>query len=233
MPVRTVLFDLGGTLLVMERDSIFQKILEETGWMVSTDEVHAAYRNCDPWWLANYGSRTLGPEEYARALEMLDARVFLELFPSESPSEVLRVGKLATERWKALEKDVPPTLFPDAKPLLGQLKSGGYVLGLVSNASPDAAEIVDQVGLTDQIDHVVISGAVGFSKPDPEIFRIALRMTGGRADQTVHVGDLYEADVVGARNAGIRGILLDRDGVHGGADCPVVRNLSEVPGLLR
>jgi len=42
------------------------------------------------------------------------------------------------------------------------------------------------------------------------------------------VGDLYEADVLGARGAGILGVLIDRDGSHLGMECPRVRTLPEV-----
>jgi putative hydrolase of the HAD superfamily len=65
-------------------------------------------------------------------------------------------------------------------------------------------------------------------KPDPRIFTIALDRSGSEPSTTIHVGDLYQIDVVGARAAGIRGILLDEGGLYEGVDCPRVGSLGEL-----
>jgi putative hydrolase of the HAD superfamily len=65
-------------------------------------------------------------------------------------------------------------------------------------------------------------------KPDPRLFRLALQRAGAAPEEAVHVGDLYEVDVVGARAAGIRAILLDPAGLYPEADCPRVRSLGEL-----
>jgi putative hydrolase of the HAD superfamily len=52
------------------------------------------------------------------------------------------------------------------------------------------------------------------------------------ADRALYVGDSYEHDVVGARNAGIEVALLDREGAVGEVDCPVIHDLWGVFGLL-
>jgi putative hydrolase of the HAD superfamily len=80
---------------------------------------------------------------------------------------------------------------------------------------------------------VLVSGVVGVSKPNPEIFRLALAQAEAKPEETVHVGDVYEADVVGARNAGIKGILLDRTGAQRAQDCPCIQGLSEIYPHLR
>ena len=56
---------------------------------------------------------------------------------------------------------------------------------------------------------VIDSALVGYEKPDPRIFAAALERTGADPDRTLHIGDLYHADVVGARTAGIHALLLD------------------------
>ena len=66
----------------------------------------------------------------------------------------------------------------------------------------------------------------GVEKPDPRFFHIALDRTSSRPETTVHVGDLYHVDVVGARAAGIGAILLDAAGLYDGCDCPRVRTLN-------
>jgi putative hydrolase of the HAD superfamily len=69
-------------------------------------------------------------------------------------------------------------------------------------------------------------------EPDPEIFRQALKLANSSPGQAVYVGDNYYADVVGARRAGIRPILLDPHDVFNDADCEVITGLNEIIGLL-
>ena len=232
MPTEAVFFDLGGTLLVMRRDRIFGKVLSEEGREVDLENIHSAYVGVESWWLSAYGNRALTPEQTNEAYRDLDAKVFLALFPNEDPAEALRVSKVARLRWPELEKSVPLELYPDAEPLLDKLCRDGYTMALVSNAPPDTAKVVEALGLRRYLKHVVISGVVGYSKPHPEIFRIAMRQAGVQPSQTVHVGDLYESDVVGARNAGIEGVLIDREGTGVAYDCPRVSSLDEVYKLI-
>jgi HAD superfamily hydrolase (TIGR01509 family) len=216
----------------MRRDRIFCKVLSELGRNVDLEKVHSAYIKVESWWLSVYGNRKLGPEETAEAYRDLDAKVFLFLFPGESNAEAERVSKVVRSRWPELEKSIPPELYPDAGPTLAWLAQAGFVAALVSNAPPDTVKVVEDLGLRKYIPHIVISGMVGYSKPHPEIFRIALREAGVEPEQTVHVGDLYESDVVGARNAGIKGILLDREGTATGLDCPMILTLNDLRSFL-
>jgi FMN phosphatase YigB (HAD superfamily) len=84
------------------------------------------------------------------------------------------------------------------------------------------------VSLRDYLDAVVDSAVVGYEKPDPEIFRCALRDVGADPATTLHVGDLYDADVVGARRAGLHALLLDPFGDWDGVDCDTI---ADVPAL--
>jgi HAD superfamily hydrolase (TIGR01549 family) len=232
VPKKAVFFDLGGTLLVMRRDRILSKVLSEQGRAVGLETIHSAYVKVESWWLSVYGNRALTPEQTNEAYRDLDAKVFLTLFPGEDPSEADRVSKLARQRWPELEKTVPLELYPDAEPLLAKLVDDGYTCALVSNAPPDTDRVVEALGLKRYLKHVVISGIVGYSKPHPEIFRIAMRDAGVQPDQVIHVGDLYESDVVGAKNAGIEGVLIDREGTETGHDCPMIKSLDEVYRFL-
>jgi putative hydrolase of the HAD superfamily len=65
----------------------------------------------------------------------------------------------------------------------------------------------------------------GVEKPDPRFFAIALDRSGGKAATTMHVGDLYHVDIVGARRAGLQAVLLDAAGLYEGFDCERVSTL--------
>jgi putative hydrolase of the HAD superfamily len=120
-------------------------------------------------------------------------------------------------------------LVPDAvRPALTALRDRGLTLVVVSNANGTLRAHMDRLGLSAFLDHVIDSCDEGVEKPDPRLFEIALARANARADSTIHVGDIYQVDVVGARAAGIRPVLLDETGQHPDADCTRVSSLGEL-----
>jgi len=117
---------------------------------------------------------------------------------------------------------------PGAEDALDRLRAAGVGLVLVSNAAADLPEFLGGLGLARRFDHLVVSGIVGIEKPDPGIFREALRVSGADPASVIHVGDLYEIDVVGARSAGVRAVLVDPTSLRTDADCPRFASLAAV-----
>jgi putative hydrolase of the HAD superfamily len=116
--------------------------------------------------------------------------------------------------------------FDDAAPALAQLRNRGLRVVVVSNWDCSLGQVLAREGLSGHVDAVVTSAEVGAAKPDPRIFETALSVAGCDASECVHVGDSPDADVAGARAAGIRALLLDR---AGGGD---LSSLLELPALL-
>jgi putative hydrolase of the HAD superfamily len=114
------------------------------------------------------------------------------------------------------------------RPALAALRGHGLRLVVVSNANGTLRAHMDRIGLAAHVDIVIDSCDEGVEKPDPRLFQIALERAGARAETTIHVGDIYQIDVVGARAAGIRGVLLDETGLHADADCDRVSSLAEL-----
>jgi HAD superfamily hydrolase (TIGR01509 family) len=112
--------------------------------------------------------------------------------------------------------------------VLEQLRARGLRLVVVSNANGTLRKHMDRLDLTRRFDCVLDSADEGVEKPDPRFFEIALARSGARKDTTIHVGDLYHIDVVGARAAGLRGVLLDEANLRPDADCPRLRTLDEL-----
>lgn len=102
--------------------------------------------------------------------------------------------------------------YPDAAPALAELRALGVRLVCVSNWDYSLPDVLARVGLADELDGVVTSAAVGARKPDPRLFEAALEVAGCAADEALHVGDTPTEDVEGAKVAGIRALLIDRDG---------------------
>lgn len=103
----------------------------------------------------------------------------------------------------------------DAESLLKALREK-YVIGLITNweHSPRIFELVDELGLHDYFDSIVVSDDVKFAKPDPRIFQVALCKHGLLPSETIYVGDM-DVDVTGALAAGIKPVLIRRIGSNG------------------
>jgi HAD superfamily hydrolase (TIGR01509 family) len=119
---------------------------------------------------------------------------------------------------------------PDVVPALEALRARGLRLVVVSNANGTLLAHMERLGLTARVDMILDSHDEGVEKPDPRFFEIALARSGARKETTIHIGDLYYVDVIGARNAGLRGVLLDEADLRPDADCPRLQSLAALVG---
>jgi len=140
---------------------------------------------------------------------------------AETSARIYRPGA-SDELW-----NVPLPGIADA---LAELRTLGLRLVVVSNADGTVERGLMRAGLHALLDQIVDSHLVGFEKPDPRIFAHALERSGARVETTLHVGDLYAADVVGARAAGVHALLLDPHDDWPPVDCA---RLPDVPALAR
>lgn len=143
--------------------------------------------------------------------------------PSEATAAALRdLAAYHAEHnlWESVPEEVPSALE--------RLRGGGRRLVVLSNANGTVSRLFDRLGLLTRFDHVLDSFVERIEKPDPRFFERALERSGARRETTLHVGDLYHVDVVGARNAGVRGVLLDEADLRPDADCPRVRSLDDL-----
>ncbi|HSD24912.1 MAG TPA: HAD-IA family hydrolase [Solirubrobacterales bacterium] len=115
--------------------------------------------------------------------------------------------------------------YPDAGPALRELRQLGETLVVVSNWDCSLDDVLERVGIGELLDAVVTSAAAGARKPDPAIFEPALELAGVGRDEALHVGDTRAEDVEGARAAGIRALLIERDG--NGGDISSLREIRE------
>ncbi|HEY7284834.1 MAG TPA: HAD-IA family hydrolase [Vicinamibacterales bacterium] len=121
---------------------------------------------------------------------------------------------------------------PDVQPALERLRALGLKLVVVSNANGRLRRLFDRVGLSDRVDVLIDSFDEGVEKPDPRLFQIALERSGSRRETTMHVGDIYHVDVVGARSAGLQAVLLDAARLYEGVECPRIHSLADLCDLL-
>ncbi len=126
----------------------------------------------------------------------------------------------------------------DAKKTLEELKKMGIKLGIVSNTSHGEIlrEILKKFELFSYFDVFLFSDEFGLRKPRAEIFEAAIQKIGTTKEETGHIGDRPDLDVLGAKRAGLFAIYLDADGKPYPEGLPLpdltISRLSELPSLI-
>lgn len=114
-----------------------------------------------------------------------------------------------------LEREFSATgveLWEDSLPVLRELRARGTRTALISNCSHSTRPIVDRLDLADEFDEILLSFEVGMHKPDPGIFREALRRLGDVSPERAVFVDDQPAYCDGAAALGIETFLIDRTG---------------------
>lgn len=151
-----------------------------------------------------------------------------------------RVGVPAAEQdgvidslWEAHQRfGLWTVAIPGGPEVVADLKRRGFRLGVVSNAEGRVEQDLESAGYRGLFETVIDSHVVGVEKPDPEIFRIALKGLDAAAQNALYVGDLPAVDLAGARAAGLAPVLLDRHDLYPDVAGPRLRSLQELPALL-
>jgi len=123
-------------------------------------------------------------------------------------------------------------VYPCVPETLQALKDAGYFLGLVSNRSAPCQEQCEALGLLHFFFFSYVAAEVDAWKPDPRIFDRALEFTGALPEETVYIGDNYYADIIGAEKAGIQPVLLDPKSIFPEATCTVIRTIRDLGTIL-
>ena len=107
-------------------------------------------------------------------------------------------------------------LFADVLPTLDALRQ--LPLAIISNAPvAQQREKLTRVGIADRFQAMLTPDTAGVGKPDPRIFLAACAALGVAPGECLHVGDHLDHDAIGARDAGLHGVWLDRTGAATGA----------------
>jgi putative hydrolase of the HAD superfamily len=222
--IKTIFLDLGNTLAYSIPNSVIDiwlELLKEQGFSVNSDELSIAIAEADKMYL---------PKIYEYVGKMNDLwiphnRYVLNKLRIQDPADdinnLINRGFLDSQRWFRV--------FPETHSGLSSLKERGYKLGLVSNNIDGM--IQSQMKLLDlsrYFESITYSQEAGVEKPNPAIFKLALKRAESIPEERLHVGDNYEQDIIGARSVGITPILLDRNKTRSLADCIRIESLFEL-----
>lgn len=97
-------------------------------------------------------------------------------------------------------------LYDDVIPMLEQLKNQ-YKIGLITNGNTR----FENHPISRYFDFAIQASELGISKPDPRVFKRAIELAG--TSKILHVGDSIEEDYLGAKNAGLSALWLNREGL--------------------
>jgi putative hydrolase of the HAD superfamily len=165
-------------------------------------------------------------------------RLFLELAVGGPLSGDVPPRVIETYADAAL--DAPPSVEEAARGVLEVLAGWGLKVGLISNTgrTPGTTlrKLLDRAGLLCHFGVTLFSNETIIRKPHPEIFHRALAALDAAPSEAVHVGDSAEADMAGAKAAGMRTIHLWRGVGARSMRCAdadyVIESLEEVPSIL-
>ena len=226
--IKAVFFDLYHTLVGYDppREELQAKALRELGIEVNPEVLRRPLIVADEYIYQEHSRASLGQRSKEEQMVVWTQyeRILLREADIEADDQLV-LGLLGKMRQFGLEQ----VLFDDVLPTLKGLKKRGLILGLISNVDTDITSLLDKLGLTALLQVVVTSQDAGFTKPSPEIFREAVKRVGIQAHEAIYVGDQYQIDVVGANQAGMKGILIDRINYFTEVnDCPRLRSLRQV-----
>lgn len=224
--VRAVLLDAGNTLFYEKpsRFEIYHSAAADLRLNVSFDEVktamHRAHEQTPP-----------APGESARYTDRWFRIYVPNVFRSLGATEKMLDGFLEAllERYR---KTVSLTLFPETDEVLDLLKSRGIALAIVSNWSPRLLVHLEKLNLTKKFDAILVSAIEGVEKPAPAFFLRACERLCVPAEEALHVGDHPVNDVAGARAAGIRGLLIEREAKPARENITTIKSLREILPFL-
>lgn len=240
-----VLFDLGNTVLMFpagglesegkfspKRRSVFESLVKVTYDSLARSGIDVKWPSFFKVYKAVRAQQITQQKQTLREYDMKErlARILNSSgFKISQTSEIIQ--QALEDYFEAYAKHV--TIEKDTRRLLEKLHLTRK-LGLVTNFAypPCIYHMLNKFNLNHTFDAVIISGQIGWVKPSPKIFQTALRKLESKAKQTIFVGDDPDTDIKGARNAGMKTVLLSSENTCKDAD-RTITHLSELPNAIK
>ncbi|OGX12257.1 MAG: hypothetical protein A2351_05160 [Omnitrophica bacterium RIFOXYB12_FULL_50_7] len=208
---KAVLLDAGGTLFrpFPSVGHYYSSVAAKHGCQVSSEEVEAAFHRV---WSEHDKIGDLRSHSDEKIEREFWHKIVTAVFKDFKGLKAF--GPFFDELHTLFAEPGVWKLYPEVEEVLRLFKEKNFIIGMVSNWDSRLLKLCRGLGIDSYFDFKVISAVFGAAKPDPRIFKEALKQANVRADEAVHVGDSLEDDVRGAHLAGIPSIWLDRSGRH-------------------
>lgn len=235
--IRTIFFDAGFTLIHPHPSTpeICQQVCQRLNLHIHLDEVNQRMTDAQDYYYRQMrlNRHTWGSEQ--AILEFWIGYYMNLLRPFIEEHDEPRLYQLAQIINQEFEKHTSWEVYPDVFPTLEALRnSSRYTLGVISDWGISLGPILRRLNLTPYFDCLLVSAVTRHAKPSPMLYEMALQRANSIADYTLHIGDSYIHDVLGARTVGMIPVLLDRQGnlQESNVDCLLVHSLAELLDLL-
>jgi HAD superfamily hydrolase (TIGR01662 family) len=210
--VTTIYFDLGYTLINFEGD--VPSVLRKSYRSMAQSLINSGY-SLEPNEFVRTYEKIINAYYVVRDIDLKEQPVgdFVNktlVVLGQPPASARVVNEAVAAMFKVTEACWK--VEPDAHETLTILRTNGYRLGLISNASdlPDLNRLVKNAGLRKYFNTIVVSASEKIRKPDPKIFEKALNLTGSTPSTSIMVGDTLTADILGAQKSGLRAVWITR-----------------------
>jgi putative hydrolase of the HAD superfamily len=204
-------FDLGQTLVELDETFLAKQALGQ-GYQLQTSR--AGTELSVAWQAYNHAKsqRAQGFDAWAAFMRQLLERLELSHVRDGAPASAEERERFVEFLWSEQpHRNLWRKPIAGIKELLADLARAKIQVGVLTNSEGRAKELVDEVGLGPWVNVVVDSGLEGVEKPDPRIFAIMAERLGRAPNEIIHVGDSYEADVLGALGANMTPVWFVRE----------------------
>jgi HAD superfamily hydrolase (TIGR01549 family) len=234
--IRTIFFDAGFTLVrpypsILE---ICQRVCQELSLPITLDQLQTQVEAAEDfyWQQSRVNRHTWSDEQTITEFWIGYYMTLLRPFTVEHDEPHLY--QLACTINEEFGKHTTWEIYPDVYKTLETLRAHKYSLGVISDWGIALGPILRKHHLTQYFDCLLISAVARYAKPSPMLYELALQRANAIPDYSIHIGDSYVQDVLGARAVGITPILLDRAGrlTERNVDCVLVHSLDELLDLL-
>lgn len=234
--VRTIFFDAGFTLVrpypsILE---ICQQVCQKLSLHITVEQLRDQIEAAEDFYLRQSRTNRQTWSDDQAIAEFWIGYYMTLLRPFIAEHDEPRLYKLARAINEEFEKHTSWEIYPDVYPTLERLRAKNYSLGVISDWGMALGPILREHNLTQYFDCVLISAVTRHAKPSPMLYELALQRANAIPDYSIHIGDSYIQDVLGARAVGITPILLDRAHrlTEQNVDCILVHSLDELLDLL-
>ncbi len=234
--IRTVFFDAGFTLLRAKPSDaeLCLEVCKDLGLHVQLDVMEQRMHDAEDYYFRQMRlNRYIWSDE--QAINDMWIGYYMNLLrPLIEEHDEARLHRLASTIIEEYGKPTRWETYPDVLPTLEALRSRGYTMGVISDWGIVLGPILRNLHLIQYFDALLISAVIRYGKPSPNLYDLALQRTNSIADYSLHIGDSYVYDVLGARSVGMTPVLLDRSRQleEGTVDCLLIHSLDELLDLL-
>ena len=224
--VTDIFFDLDHTLWDFEKNSAltFQKILIENSVKVELEDFLEVYIpiNFEYWKCFREGKISKENLRFQRLKTTFDTLGYA------IPEELIYI--LSDQYIEYLSSF--NHLFPNTTEILDYLRPH-YKLHIITNGFQEVQDRkLRSSNIYNYFEHIITSDMAGVKKPDPKIFEMALMKAKVLPQKSLMIGDSLEADILGAKSAGLHTLHFNANNEPNHKYCPMINDLDEIKSYL-